>query len=828
MVDELHAPVSAPPARVDYDVFLSYSRRDKTFCEQLHQALLGYEKRVWVDWNDIAPAEDWREEMFRGIRMARNFVFVMSPNSLESKHCQEELRYALTHNKRLIPLLWQDIDSADCHPALSRHQWVFARAEDSFDQALQRLLKAIDLETAHVREHTLLLVKAQEWQTHNLDTDFLLRGSELKVALDWLETGIHKEPTPTDLHRDFVQASLEHEQQRQAREMALRRMTPQQMRNRNAILSKVRNIWIDGVLETSLHDQILIDLGLEDHPEAVASAWNLELETPQQRRLLPPRTKLLSIFDQLGDGRTLLILGEPGAGKTTTLLELARDLLHRAEQGVDHRIPLVLNLSSWAIKRNSIPVWIVEELNVKYQVPKPVGKEWVNRQELVLLLDGLDEVTAEYRDDCVTQLNEFHRDYGPEMVVCSRIQDYQMLAGRLSFQQALYLRALNQAQICHYLDSLETDLTGLRHLLETDEALRELARSPLNLNLMAMAYQGVSQADLPQATTLEERRSQLFNTYIRQMFRRPTRTGGQKPYSDAQTTSWLSWLAQRLMQESQTIFLIEQMQPRWLPTRWEKILFSLGYPLLGGALFTVFWIGFYRIFLSAEIRHNAGVFGLVTGIIFWVILSIEAWRIKPIENLKWSWKLARKNLPKSLAFSVLFVLMFVTFFQALKIDALGLAIAYGLLLGFLFGLGNAFRGMDVKTRLQPNQGIWQSGRNAVTFGLGMGLFSAVAMGLVDILFRGENFDEAFSPISLFMVGTLFGLLAAVIGGGKAVIQHVLLRNMLYQNGTMPWNYARFLRYCCDRIFLQKVGGGYIFIHRLLLEHFAGLRKPSSR
>jgi hypothetical protein len=40
---------------------------------------------------------------------------------------------------------------------------------------------------------------------------------------------------------------------------------------------------------------------------------------------------------------------------------------------------------------------------------------------------------------------------------------------------------------------------------------------------------------------------------------------------------------------------------------------------------------------------------------------------------------------------------------------------------------------------------------------------------------------------------------------------------------MPWNYARFLDHCCDRIFLQKVGGGYIFIHRLLMEHFAAMQ-----
>lgn len=44
--------------------------------------------------------------------------------------------------------------------------------------------------------------------------------------------------------------------------------------------------------------------------------------------------------------------------------------------------------------------------------------------------------------------------------------------------------------------------------------------------------------------------------------------------------------------------------------------------------------------------------------------------------------------------------------------------------------------------------------------------------------------------------------------------------ILYISGYSPWNYARFLDDAIDRLFLQKVGGGYIFVHRLLMEHFA--------
>jgi len=59
--------------------------------------------------------------------------------------------------------------------------------------------------------------------------------------------------------------------------------------------------------------------------------------------------------------------------------------------------------------------------------------------------------------------------------------------------------------------------------------------------------------------------------------------------------------------------------------------------------------------------------------------------------------------------------------------------------------------------------------------------------------------------------------------GEAAVKHFSLRVLLYSNGFIPWNYARFLDYATERIFLQKVGGGYIFIHRLLLEYFAQMK-----
>ena len=94
--------------------------------------------------------------------------------------------------------------------------------------------------------------------------------------------------------------------------------------NRKRLLDNVRTAWIEGVLESSLYERVLITLGLEERPQEVDRPWSLEIKEPDQpSRHLPEGTSIITPFDQLGVGGTLLILGAPGSGKTLTLLELA-------------------------------------------------------------------------------------------------------------------------------------------------------------------------------------------------------------------------------------------------------------------------------------------------------------------------------------------------------------------------------------------------------------------------------------------------------------------------------------------------------------------------
>ncbi len=71
------------------------------------------------------------------------------------------------------------------------------------------------------------------------------------------------------------------------------------------------------------------------------------------------------------------------------------------------------------------------------------------------------------------------------------------------------------------------------------------------------------------------------------------------------------------------------------------------------------------------------------------------------------------------------------------------------------------------------------------------------------------------------------ILGILVYGGLDVIKHYTLRLILWWKGYAPLNYVRFLDYATKLIFLRKVGGGYIFIHRMLMEHFAAMRKEES-
>ena len=192
------------------DIFISYSRKDKKFVEVLHQALEKSKYETWVDWDDIPLTADWWEEVKDGIETAHTFIFVMSPDSISSEICGQEIDHAEENNKRLVPIMHREgFEDVSVKLSLKRPNWIYftvedVREKDDFDKKFQELVEAINLDLAHAKAHTQLLKDAIRWDREKREESLLLSGKTLEKAYQWLtQASRGKEPKPIPLQADY-------------------------------------------------------------------------------------------------------------------------------------------------------------------------------------------------------------------------------------------------------------------------------------------------------------------------------------------------------------------------------------------------------------------------------------------------------------------------------------------------------------------------------------------------------------------------------------------------------------------------------------------------
>jgi WD40 repeat protein len=186
------------------DVFISYSRKDIAFARRLHEGLIDSELETWIDWQDIPPSSDWMAEVYAAIEQADAFVFIISRDSVTSEVCSREISHAIHNNKRLIPIVIEDIEPRQVTPTLAALNWIFFRDEDDFDAAVQALIHAIQTDQVWVKAHTRYQNRALEWERWDRLTGFMLRGRELEEAETWLAGAAEKDPQPTALQTQYL------------------------------------------------------------------------------------------------------------------------------------------------------------------------------------------------------------------------------------------------------------------------------------------------------------------------------------------------------------------------------------------------------------------------------------------------------------------------------------------------------------------------------------------------------------------------------------------------------------------------------------------------
>ena len=185
----------------------------------------------------------------------------------------------------------------------------------------------------------------------------------------------------------------------------------------------------------------------------------------------------------------LLLLGDPGSGKTTSLLGIARELIHERLQDETAPLPVFAPVDTW--RSEPILPWLARVT----ELSEATLNAAIKHQRLVLFLDGLDELpTNEHCHDFLTRLNQF--DELSVLLTCRRqiFEEVRELAGRPSSWRG------GLVAIAGFTDNqIESYLQGHPDLLKTvraDAELSQLVRQPLLLTILATTYQGIEGAAL--------------------------------------------------------------------------------------------------------------------------------------------------------------------------------------------------------------------------------------------------------------------------------------------------------------------------------------------
>jgi hypothetical protein len=347
-----------------------------------------------------------------------------------------------------------------------------------------------------------------------------------------------------------------------------------------------------------------------------------------------------------------------------------------------------------------------------------------------------------------------------------------------------------------------------------------MAETPLFLSIMIMVYRDKQDVDILVSKDEKAQRKHLFNTYIECMFDRPR--SKNISFTKQDVLRWLSWLAGKMAEHNKVPYALEDMQPTWLNQK-SKLAFNIIYGFTFGLIIVlVFGLGLSATESKWSIDGlskwlisvlMAGTIGSILRVLTSHTLfgrDILDEKIVLVDTLTWNWMQGIMKL-RSLWVVVLNISIGMGFGLQFGLSSAIIAI---LISDLFFVLFFALIGEPISQTTYPGQRISFSLRNSHFAFILFGLIFGLIFGFINGFFYG------------LLWGLTFGFISGFLLGYNAVIQHYTLRLTLTHYNLLPWRLVPFLDHCVDLIFLRRVGGGYIFIHRLLMEHFAEMYEIS--
>ncbi|WP_159058227.1 NACHT domain-containing protein [Streptomyces europaeiscabiei] len=317
----------------------------------------------------------------------------------------------------------------------------------------------------------------------------------------------------------------------------------------------------------------------------------------------------------------MVVIGRPGAGKSTLALLLTWELLNSWEPG--EPVPILLSLSSWR-SSDSLSDWVVRNLkNFRYSLHKNrilgegVERKLFDEGQVMPVLDGLDEVPEAVRGQVVNAIEDaIVSDKG--LLMTCRSDEYEALARegqRLSRAAVVELDPVSTESAERFLQQTleESDNrwdTVFQSLQENPYSpLAQVLSSPLMLYLARIAYQSRSTnpdelLELPRFGKSEDIEDHLLESYLDTVYRE-----SRSRYRSARARRYLEVIARQMQSDRTHEFAWWQIDS-WVTSIFVGLAYGvscgwLGYMMLGqiGIFFGAF-MGSLSSVLAHLIFHD--------------------------------------------------------------------------------------------------------------------------------------------------------------------------------------------------------------------------------
>ncbi|GGN21633.1 tetratricopeptide (TPR) repeat protein [Actinoplanes campanulatus] len=518
---------------------------------------------------------------------------------------------------------------------------------------------------------------------------------------------------------------------------------------------------------------------------AAAGDWR---EFPLTGRTDELNTEIVAAFRAL-PRRQLVVLGEPGAGKSVFALLLTLGLLRTRTDG--EPIPLLVPISDWdpagpldgllarRLAEDHRPVLS------RYGDPLTVACRLVEQNRVLPLLDGLDELPGPAIGPALRALDD-HASAGRPLVLTSRIGEYERAGHVLTTAAVVELEAVDVDAAVAYLSYPESGrsrwepvLSHLRTAGKGNPLVRTLS-TPLMVSMARTAYQepGGDPAELLTLGSRPEIAGRLMDAFL------------ATAYPGARQRRWLGCMAYHLYAAGTRDVRWRQLDPGLLTVRPERvrtettIAVAATVGTVGGVLAAAAGFSVTAAVAGAVLAFLCGAFG-------WLRVIFPG-RHEGVARLR---------------------------------KPLGVSLVYGLGGGYLIGLITAYTAAALLAGLVATMlaFVWITVRGPATLREDGPAVAAVGHALATgSVFAAAAAVTGTPPVPVGVTAALlYGSTAAFAAGGWAWARWRLAHVRLAVQGWLPWRLERFLTEAYRHGVLRRSGSIHQFRHVLVQEHLFG-------